>query len=117
MILKGGLMLFLLLKWVLFTLIVLFTAWIIPGISVENILTAFIVAIVLALINVFIKPLLNLITLPINVLTLGVFTLIINAFLLMFVAYLVPGFEIDGFWSAFFGAILLSLLSVGISFI
>ena len=110
-------MLFLLLKWIVLTLIVVFAAWVIPGIEVDGYLSALIVAAVIALINVSLRPVLNLITLPINILTLGLFTLVINALLLMFVSYLVPGFEVEGFWAAFWGALLMSILSVGISFI
>ncbi len=110
-------MLFLLLKWIVLTLIVIFAAWVIPGIEVDGYMSALIVAAVIALINVSLKPALNLITLPINVLTLGLFTLVINALLLMFVSYLVPGFEVDGFWAAFWGSLLMSILSVGVSFI
>ena len=108
---------FLLLKWLVFSLIVIFTAWLIPGISVENFTTALLVAIVIGLVNISIKPVLMFITLPINIFTLGIFALVINALLLMFIAYLVPGFEVDGFLSAFFGAILMSILSIGLSFI
>ena len=110
-------MLFLLLKWIVLTLIVVFAAWVIPGLEVDGYLSALIVAAVIALINVSLRPALNLITLPINILTLGLFTLVINALLLMFVSYLVPGFEVEGFWAAFWGALLMSILSVGISFI
>ncbi len=110
-------MLFLLLKWVVLTLIIIFTAWIVPGIEVDGYIAALIVAAVIALINVSLRPALNLITLPINILTLGLFTLVINALLLMFVSYLVPGFEVEGFWSAFWGALLMTILSVGLSFI
>ena len=53
----------------------------------------------------------------ITISTLGLFVLVINAFLLMFVAYLIPGVEVDGFWSAFWGAIILSILSIGISWL
>ena len=60
---------------------------------------------------------LNIITLPINILSLGLFTLVINAVLLMFVAYLVTDFEIDGFIPALLGSIIMSVLSVGLSFI
>lgn len=108
---------YLLLKWIVFALIVLFTAWLVPGVEVDNYVTAFLVAAVIAIINVSLKPALTLITMPINVLSLGLFTLVINALLLMFVAYLVPGFEVDGFIAAFLGAIIMSLLSVGLSFI
>ena len=64
--------------------------------------------------HLFIKDFL---TLPINILTLGIFILVINALLFMFVAYLVPGVEVDGFWSAFLGALILSILSIGISWL
>ena len=108
---------YLLLKWIAFTFIVMFTAWIVPGIKLDGFLTAFVAAAVIAIVNVSLKPMLNLITLPINVLSLGLFTLVINAVLLMFVAYLVTGFEIDGFIPALLGSIIMSVLSVGLSFI
>ena len=75
----------------------------------------FIVSIIIALINVFIKPILILVTLPINILTLGLFTFIINALLFMFASYIAPGFEIESFFSAFIGALLLSILSIGLN--
>lgn len=102
-------------KWIALALAMMFTAWIVPGISVSSFGTALIASIVIALINVFIKPILVLLTLPINILTLGNFILIINALLFMFVAFLIPGVEVDGFWSAFLGALILSILSIGIS--
>ena len=103
------------LKWLGYAPAVMFIAWILPGISVDNFLSAILVAVVLGLINVFIKPILLLITLPINFLTLGIFTLVLNALLLMLAGYVTPGFEVDGFWSAFFGALILSILSAGIN--
>ena len=106
---------YLFLRWVGYALVIMFIAWVVPGISVANFLTAMLVAIVIALINVFIKPVLVLITLPINILTLGLFTLIINALLFMFAGYIAPGVEVDGFLSAFLGALLLSILSVGLN--
>lgn len=102
-------------KWIALALAMMFTAWIVPGISVSSFGTALIASIVIALINVFIKPILVLLTLPINILTLGIFILVINALLFMFVAFLIPGVEVDGFWSAFLGALILSILSIGIS--
>ena len=108
---------YLLLKWIAFTFIVMFTAWLVPGIKLDGFLTAFVAAAVIAIVNISLKPILNLITLPINVLSLGLFTLVINAILLMFVAYIVTGFEIDGFIPALFGSIIMSILSVGLNFI
>ena len=108
---------YLLLKWIAFTFIVMFTAWLVPGIKLDGFLTAFVAAAVIAIVNISLKPMLIIITLPINVLSLGLFTLVINAVLLMFVAYLVTGFEIDGFIPALLGSIIMSVLSVGLSFI
>lgn len=110
-------MIYLLLKWIVLTLMVVFTAWIVPGISVESYLSAFVAAATISIVNISLKPALTLITLPINIFTLGLFTLVINALLLMFVAFLVPGFEVDGFLAAFLGSLMLSILSVGLSFI
>ncbi len=105
----------LLVRWFCYALALIFTAWIIPGISVANFMTALLACVVIALINAFVKPILMLISLPINFLTVGLFTLVINALLLMLAGWLTPGLMVDGFWSAFFGAIILSILSMGIS--
>ena len=100
-----------LLKWVIYALLIVFVAWVIPGIDVSNFLSAMLVCIVIALINVFIRPIIEFISLPVNFLTLGLFSFVINAFLLMLAGKLTPGFEVDGFLPALFGSILLSLLS------
>ena len=107
----------LLLKWLALALAIMFVGWIVPGITVSSFATALIASIAIALVNLVIKPILVLLTLPINILTLGIFILVINALLFMFVAYLIPGVEVDGFWSAFLGALLLSILSFGISWL
>lgn len=104
-----------LVRWICYALAIIFTAWVIPGISVENFLSALLACVVIALINAFVKPILEFISLPINFLTVGLFSLVINALLLMLAGWLTPGLEVDGFWSAFFGAIVLSVLSLGIS--
>lgn len=107
-------MLNLFLKWIAYTLVIIFTAWVVPGISVENFLSAMLVCVILALINTFIKPLLEIISFPLTVLTLGLFALVINALMLMFAGWLAPGFEVDGFLSALIGSIILSLFAIGI---
>ena len=107
----------LLVKWLALSLIILFVGWIVPGITISSFTTALIAAIAIALVNIVIKPILVFLTLPINILTLGIFILVINALLFMFVAYLIPGVEVDGFWSAFLGALILSILSIGISWL
>ena len=108
-------MIVLLLKWIGLALGIMFVGWVVPGITISNFVTALIAAVVIALINVFIKPVLIFLTLPINILTLGLFILVINALLFMFVAFLVPGVQVEGFWSAFLGALLLSIIALGIS--
>ena len=102
-------------KWILYTLLIIFVSWIIPGIEVENFLSAMFVCIVLALINTFIKPFVKLITLPVNILTLGLFSLVINALMLMLAGWIAPGFEVEGFISALLGSLLLSFLALGVN--
>lgn len=105
----------LLIRWLCYALAIIFTSWIVPGIEVSSFMNALFVVVVIALINTFIRPFLEIITLPINVLTLGIFSLVINALLLMLAGFLAPGFEVEGFLSALIGSILLSLFSLGIS--
>lgn len=108
-------MLTMILKWVAFALIIMLVGWLLPGLQVDNFITAMLIAVVIALINAFIKPVILLLTLPINFITLGLFTLVINALLFMFAAYIVPGVEVNGFLTALLASILISVLSVGIS--
>lgn len=102
-------------RWMIYSILIIFVSWIVPGIEVDNFISAMFVCIVIALINTFIKPFFEIITLPINVLTLGLFSLIINALMLMLAGWLAPGFTVEGFLSAFIGALLLSLFSYGVS--
>lgn len=84
-------------------------ATLMPGVEVKNMNFALLVAFILTLLNVFIKPLLVLLTLPITMITLGFFLLVINALIVMLAAKLVPGFTISGFWVALFFSIVLSM--------
>lgn len=103
------------LRWIAYALAIVFISWIIPGIEVENFLSAMFVCIILALINTIIKPLIEIIALPVTVLTLGLFSFVINALMLMLAGWIAPGFEVEGFLSALFGSLLLSLFALGIS--
>ena len=96
------------LKWVFYAGAVVFTAWLVPGISVENFISAMGVCVIIALINIFIRPLLQFISLPITFLTLGLFSFVVNALLLMLAGFLAPGFEVEGFLSALLGSVVLS---------
>lgn len=107
----------LLLRWILFTLAIIFVAWLVPGINVENFQSAMLVTVIIALINIFIRPLIVFITLPINLITLGIFGLVINALLFMLAGYVAPGFQVDGFLAAFLGSIVLSFLGLIINMV
>ena len=98
-------------KWILFALLIMLIAWFIPGITITGFISALIVVVVLSIVNLLIRPIVQFISLPLNVLTLGVFSLIINALLFLLVAKFSPGFQIDGFWSGFFGALILSIMT------
>jgi putative membrane protein len=98
-------------QWTISAIAIGVTAYLLPGVSV-TLAGAFVLAIVLAIINVLIKPIIFILTLPINILTIGLFSLVINAFLVWGASILVPGFDVAGFWSAFFFAIILSLVNM-----
>ena len=89
--------------------LVLLIAHFMPGVHVAGFTTALIVAVVLGLLNIFIKPILVILTLPVTILTLGLFLLVINAVIIMIGDYFVDGFSVSGFWTAFLFSIILSV--------
>ncbi len=86
------------------------TAYLLPGATV-TLLGAIVLAVVLGIINIFIKPLVKIITLPLTILTLGLFSLVINALFIILASNVVPGFSVAGFWTAFWFSIILSLVN------
>jgi len=100
----------LLAKWLISALAVLAAASLIPGITVASFYTALIVAALWGVVNVLLKPILVILTLPITILTLGLFTLVINAALFWFLGTLVKGFAVEGFLAAFLGALFVSVV-------
>jgi putative membrane protein len=95
--------------WILATIAIFIAAYIVPGVSV-TIMAALAAAIVLGALNMFVRPFLTILTLPITVLTFGLFSLVLNALIVLLAAYLVPGFVITGFLSAFLFALVLSVV-------
>lgn len=81
------------------------------GIRLDNNQALLAAAVVLALVNTYLRPFVILLTLPINILTLGLFTLVINALMLELVSWLIPAFHIDNFWTALGGALVISIIS------
>ena len=101
----------LIIRWLLCALALILVAYLIPGIIVADFYIALIAALLLGLLNALIRPFLLLITLPLNILTLGLFTLVINGLLFWFIGSFVQGFQVAGFWAAFWGALVYSILS------
>jgi len=99
------------LRWSINLLALMIAARLIDGIRIQSIGMGILAAGILGVVNAVIRPVALLLTLPINLVTLGLFTLVINAFMLEFVAYLVPGFVIETFRAAFWGALIISIVS------
>ena len=110
-----GLMQQFLLTWLATAISLLITAWLVPGLVIKGFIPAAIGAILLGFVNAIVKPILVLFTLPLTILTLGLFLLVVNAIAFSLVGYLTPGFEVNGFFPALFGSIVLSFISGAIS--
>ena len=100
-----------LIRWGISTVALLVVVHIFSGISSQNVLALVIMALVLSLLNTFLRPILSFLSLPIMILTLGLFTLIINAFTFYIAAHLVHGIYLAGFWSGFWAALIYSIIT------
>ena len=98
------------LKMILTTLAILLVTNVYSGIQVDSVTTAIIAAVVLALINTIVRPVIVLLTLPISMLTLGLFLLVINAAMLYLAAWLVNGFDVGGYWDALIASLIISIV-------
>lgn len=101
----------LIVKIIISSLAVFLSAYLLPGVGVDSYITAIWVAIVLALLNGFLKPLLVILTIPATVLTLGLFLLVINAAIILLADNFVDGFYVDGFWWALLFSLVLSVVT------
>lgn len=101
----------LLVRWLMLTVAIMAAAYLLPGIQVAGVLSAFFAAAILGILNALLRPLLLLLTLPLNILTLGLFTFVINALMLMMASGVISGFHISGFWSAVFGSLVIGVIS------
>ncbi len=99
-----------LLNWLVSAVSIIIAGYLIPGVKVAGIWSALVLALVLGLLNISIKPLLVLLTLPINILTLGLFTFVINALIIMLASSIVKGFEVGGFINALLFSIVLTVI-------
>ena len=107
----------LLLNWLLSAVSILIVAHVVRGFEISGFLAALLAAIVIGLVNSTLGLFLKIVTFPLTILTLGVFWIVINALMLEIASWLVPGFTVQTFWSAFFGAIILSLVNLFLKFL
>ena len=99
------------LRWLITAVSLLITARIVPGIEIKDFTVALIAAVALGLINAIIRPLLILFTLPLTILTLGLFIFVVNAISFSLASYFIRGFEVESFFAALFGSIVVSIIS------
>jgi putative membrane protein len=107
----------LLVHWLIYAIAIVITAYLLPGVRLSGFSAALVAALVLGLVNTFIKPVLLLLTLPLNILTLGLLTFVINALLILLTSALVPGFVVTGFWWALLFSLVLSIINYALSVI
>lgn len=103
-------------RWIINVIVIIVAAYIIPGFDV-TILGAIVGSILLGLVNATIRPVILLVTLPLNILTLGLFTLVVNGLMLWLVSSIIKGFTVQSFGAAFMGALLITVISAVISFL
>jgi len=100
-----------LLRWLVLTAAVLTASWLLDGIRIGGFFPAILAAALLGILNAVLRPILILLTLPLNILTLGLFTFVVNALMLLIVSAVIPGFDVRGFWTAVGGALIISAAS------
>lgn len=101
----------LLISWVLYAVALMAVAYLLPGVTVDGFLSALWAALILGLVNTFVRPVLALLTLPLTVLTLGLFYFVLNGLMFYWVGSVLDGFRVDGFWWAVLAALLYSLIA------
>ena len=100
-----------LIRWIILTASIIIASYLLEGIHISGFFSAFFAAAALGILNALFRPILLILTLPINVLTLGLFTFIINALMLKMASGIIPGFEVYGFWTAVIGSLIISVIS------
>ncbi|MBN1842363.1 MAG: phage holin family protein [Deltaproteobacteria bacterium] len=98
-------------RWLILTGAIMFASYLLDGIRVSSFFSAFFAAAMLGILNAFFRPIIIILTLPINLLSLGLFTFVINALMLKMASGVISGFDVYGFWSAVFGSLVISVVS------
>ena len=97
-------------RWLVLTGAIMVASYLLEGIEVRDFFSAVGAAAILGILNAFFRPLLLILTLPINIMSLGLFTFVINALMLKMASVVIPGFEVHGFWTAVFGSLIITLV-------
>ena len=100
------------LRWLTLTVAIVIASYLLKGIQVSGFFSALGAAAILGILNAFFRPIALLITLPINIISLGLFTFVINAVMLKMASGVIGGFNVQGFWTAIFGSLIISLVSI-----
>ena len=100
-----------LIHWVVVMIALAVTAWLLPGVNVQSFIALAIGGLVLGFVNAIVRPVLQMLSLPITLLTLGLFLFVVNGIAFGLAAWLTPGFQVSGLWSAILGSLLVSLVS------
>lgn len=98
-------------RWIILTVAIVIASYLLDGIRISGFFSALFAAAILGILNAIFRPILIILTLPLNIMTLGLFTFAINAVLLMMVSGVISGFVVSGFWSAVLGSFIISLVS------
>jgi putative membrane protein len=102
-------------QWFISAFVIILASYLLPGVHVASFWTALLLALVLGILNVLVKPILILLTLPLTIVTLGLFLIVINALVILIASSIVPGFTVDGFWWAVLFSLLVSLIHLILS--
>ena len=103
------------LRWLILTIAIILASYLFSGIQVTGFMAALGAAAILGILNAVFRPIALIITLPVNILTLGLFTFVINALMLKMASSVISGFQVHGFWTAIFGALIISLVSLALN--
>lgn len=98
-------------KIIVLTLAILVAAYLVPGVHVESVLAAILASVVVALLNIFLRPILIVLTLPFTLFSMGIFLLFINAFIVYLTALIIPGIEVESFWWALLFSIVITIVN------
>jgi len=103
------------LRWLILTVSIMVTPYLIHGMRVDSFFSALFAAAILGILNALFRPVIMILTLPINILTMGLFTFVINAFMLKMASGIISGFHVHGFWAAVFGSLTISIVNWGLT--